>query len=158
MPARTTTIDPTTWVDAAPFAAHLGHLCSTTGLPWPVVAAYAGLPLRTAERLVPWTPARRLRRLPRSLAQQVFAVTPEELLRLRGVWVSAEACARRVAELVGRGVPMGRIADQLGCSTDLVARLADGAPATVSAELALRAKVACETADRASLQRVAAAA
>lgn len=144
-------VDPSCWVDAAPFAAHLAHLCSTTGLPWAVVATHAGLSLRTAERLLARDRPNRLRRLPRPLAQRLLSVEPRELLRLRVTWVVADACSRRVAELIGRGVPLPHLARQLGCTTDLVARLADGSPATVTAEVALRARVACETADRASL-------
>ncbi|HHU39486.1 MAG TPA: hypothetical protein GXZ45_09440 [Propionibacterium sp.] len=148
-----TSIDPTTWVDGAPFAAHLVHLCSTTGLPWSLVAAYAGVPLRTAERLLAPSRRSRLRRLPRSVAQRLIAVTPEELRRLRTSRVPAESCSRRVGHLLGRGVPLAHLARELGCSPDLIARLADGSPATVTAEVALRARVACETADRASLQQ-----
>lgn len=150
---RTTPVDPTAWVDAAPFAAHLAHLCDTTGLPWPVVAVYAGVSLRTAQRLMTGRRGPRLRRVPRSTARQILDVQPEDLARLRTDTVTAEGSSRRVAELLGRGVPLHHLALQLRCSPDLVARLADGSPTTVTAEVALRARVACETADRASLHR-----
>lgn len=151
MPAPTIPIDRDSWVDAAPFAAHLAHLCATTGLPWPVVATYAGVSLRAAARLVGGRRGHRLRRLPRPLAQQLLAVTPAQLTGLRRARVPAESSIRRVAHLVGRGVPLPHLARQLGCTTDLVARLADGTPATVTAEVALRARIASETADRRSL-------
>ncbi len=149
---RTTAIDPTAWVDAAPFAAHLTHLASSTGLPWPVVAAYAGVSQRTAARLV--LRRCRLRRIPRLTAQQIIAVRPSELAILRSRWVDAQPSCRRVADLVARGVPLALLARQLGCSPDLVARLADGSPASIPAEVALRARVASETVDRASYARV----
>ena len=150
---RTTPVDPTAWVDAAPFAAHLTHLCDTTDLPWAVVATYAGVPLRTAERLVAGRRGSRLRRIPRTTAQRLIAVQSEELRQLRQCTVVAEACCRRVADLLGRGVSLQHLAHQLGCTPETVARLVDGSPALVSAEIALRARVACETADRASLHR-----
>lgn len=155
---RITPVDPTAWVDAAPFAAHLAHLSNSTGLPWPVVAAHAGVPLRTAERLMAGRRRSRLRRIPRATAQQLFGVEPESLARLGLSAVAADASCRRVAALLGRGVPLLQLARQLGCSADLVARMADGSPATVSAEVALRVRVACETADRACLHRAADAA
>lgn len=154
MPSPLTRFDPDAWVDAAPFAAHLTHLCDVSGLPWQVAATHAGLPLRTAERLVSGRRGPRLRRLPRSLAQRLLAVEPADLLALGRLWVAAEPTCARVADLVARGVPLRRLAQQLACSVDLVARLADGSPATVSAEVAVRARVACETNDRESLRRV----
>lgn len=146
--------DPDAWVDAAPFAAHLAHLSDATGLPWQVAAAHAGLPQRTAERLLSGRRGLRLRRLPRRLAQRLLAIEPTDLLALGRLRVAAEPTIRRVAELVARGVPLHRLAEQLACTPDVVARLADGSPATVSAEVALRAKAAYETNDRESLRRV----
>lgn len=153
MTTPTTPIDATAWVDAAPFAAHLAYLSATTGVPWPVVAAYAGLSLRSAERLMSSAGAARLRRIPRTSAHQLMAVEPHHLASLRATWVNAEPTVRRVALLVGSGAPITQLAGQLGCRPDLVARLADGEAATVTADIALRARIACETADRERLQR-----
>lgn len=145
--------DPTAWVDDAPFAAHLAHLSATTGLPWTVVATYAGVPLRAAHRMMAGRRGPRLHRLPHAMARRLLEVSSDELLRLRSTWVAADACHRRVGELVGSGVAVEHLAHLLGCTPDLVARLADGSPTTVTAELALRARVACETADRALFRR-----
>ncbi len=141
-------IDPAAWVDAAPFAAHLERLCAGTGLPWQVVAAYAGVSQRAAARLVGVRPRPRLRRIPRTVAQQLWSVTPEELQRLRTTWVAASPTCARVADLVGLGVPLAELADRLACTQALVAALADGTPATVPAVTALRALVAVEAANR----------
>ena len=153
-----TPVDPSLWVDAAPFAAHLLHLSASSGVPWAMVAAHAHVPLRAAERLVGVPGTRRLRKLPRALAQRLLAIDPVELSRLRSVWVAAGPASNRVAELVARGVPVTRVARVLVCSPDLVARLADGTPASVPADIALRARVAAETADRALLRRATRAA
>ena len=91
VPVRT--IDPSAWVDAAPFAAHLERLCADADLPWPVVATCAGVSLRTAWRLV--GPGPRLRRIPRATAQQLWALGPEDLDRLRRTWVWAGPTCRR---------------------------------------------------------------
>ncbi len=45
-------VDPDRWVEAAPFRAHLTHLCAASGLTWPVVALHAGLTLRHADALL----------------------------------------------------------------------------------------------------------
>ena len=74
-----TPVDPSLWVDAAPFAAHLLHLSASSGVPWAMVAAHAHVPLRAAERLVGVPGTRRLRKLPRALAQRLLAIDPVEL-------------------------------------------------------------------------------
>ena len=157
------TIDASAWVDAAPFAAHLHQLCAVSGLPWQVIATFAGIPLRTAARLVPAVvvPGRtsaRLRRIPRQSAQRLWSVQADDLHRLRSTYVEAASTRVRLAHLVAAGVPPHRLAVQLDCPLALVASLVEGGPTWVTAEIAVRARVACETADRALARRALTAA
>lgn len=157
------TIDPTAWVGAAPFAAHLHQLCAASGLPWQVIATFAGVPLRTAARLVPaggtaeGNPPR-LRRIPRATARRLWSVQADDLHRLRSTWVEAGPTCARVVRLIATGVPPRQVAAHLDCTLGYLERLVDGLPATVTAEVAVRARVAAETADRAFTRRALAAA
>jgi hypothetical protein len=160
-PART--VDTTAWVDAAPFAAHLHRLGATSGLPWQVVATFAGVPLRTAARLVPDAGptdrrAPRLRRIPRSMARRLWSVEADDLRRLRSTWVDGGPTCARVVHLLATGVPPRQLAAHLACTLGYLECLVDSRPATVTAEVAVRARVAAETADRAFTRRALAAA
>ena len=137
VPVRT--IDPSAWVDAAPFAAHLERLCADADLPWPVVATCAGVSLRTAWRLV--GPGPRLRRIPRATAQQLWALGPEDLDRLRRTWVWAGPTCTRVAGLVAAGIPVGRVAALLGCTPAATAALLSTTRVNAAARAGLWAQV-----------------
>ncbi|MDO5533635.1 MAG: hypothetical protein Q4F65_03150 [Propionibacteriaceae bacterium] len=148
MPRPRPSIDRTIWVDAAPFGAHLTQLCALTGVGWQELALRAGVPLRLAARLTGHGGGSgRLRRIPRQVAEQLWALTLEEVDELKRTSVLAESTCSRVGFLLASGVALPRLAAQLGCSPAFVADLADHRPTHVSALIALRAAAAREMAD-----------
>lgn len=126
------------WVDAAPFRAHLSHLCAATGLPWQVLALHADMPLRMAEKLMAGRPGYRL---PRAQAIRVLSLTAEDVRRLRAGSVPAAPTASRLRLLLGQGVGPARIAGVLGCASEHVLALADGVLTRTTPETALRVQV-----------------
>lgn len=143
------------WVDAAPFRAHLLHVCAATGLPWQVLGLHAGLPLRLGERLVA---GRRGSRLPPAYAARILALTCAEARGLRSASVSAGPTATRLATLRASGVTARRLATVLGCTAEHVEALASGRVTRTTAEIALRVQVLEERSWRRAPHRAAAAA
>ncbi len=70
------------WVQAAPFRALLDRLLDVTGLPWPVLAQEAGIPLRLAEHLLFGRRGRRLGRIPADSARRILLLDEARLARL----------------------------------------------------------------------------
>lgn len=154
MPVRTLPL----WVDAAPFRAHLLSLAGTTGVPWPVIALYAGLPVRLAEALVQGRDGRRVRRIPRECAQRLLEVSAGQVARIEQTWVPAAPTATRMAALIARGVHPQALAEALGEAPELLEGLAEAgpdAPGSVSQALALRVLALREQVDRAALHATA---
>lgn len=73
-------IDPGTWVEAAPFRAHLRHLMDATGQPWQVVAEVARISLPDAHRLLHGRRGRPVRRISPQTASRLFWVDRRQLL------------------------------------------------------------------------------
>ncbi|MBK8463433.1 MAG: hypothetical protein IPL36_10455 [Nigerium sp.] len=138
------------WVDAAPFRAHLSHLCAATGLPWQVLALHADMPLRMAETLMAGRPGYRL---PRPQAIRLLSLTAEDVRRLRSASVPAAPTASRLRLLLGHGVGPTRIAGVLGCASEHVLALADGVLTRTTKETALRVQVLEEGVWRGRLRR-----
>lgn len=143
------------WVDAAPFRAHLLSLGDATGVPWAVVALYAGLPLRLAEALVQGRDGRRVRRIPRDCAQRLLDVSAAHVSRIEQTWVPAAPTATRLAALFARGAHPTALADALREAPGRLVALAEAGPEAsggVSQCLALRVLVLREQVDRAALR------
>lgn len=138
------------WVDAAPFRAHLSHLCAATGLPWQVLALHAEMPLRMAEKLMTGRPGYRL---PRTYARRVLGLDAGGVRRLRSASVPAAPTASRLRLLLGQGIGPVRIASALGCTSEHVLALADGVLTRTTKETALRVQVLEEGAWRGRLRR-----
>lgn len=73
-------VDPGTWVEAAPFRAHLRHLIDTTGQPLPVVAEMARISLPDARRLLHGRRGRPVRRISPQTASRLFWLDRRQLL------------------------------------------------------------------------------
>lgn len=121
------------WVLAPPFGAWLRHLTEATGLPWRVVALAAGVPTRTAERLL----RGECRKIRQCDAQALLATRPADLLALGAVVTPAAPTTERVRLLVDAGVPRWWLARHAGIDEALVARIVVGSAETVSALTAL---------------------
>ena len=141
-------VDPDRWVDAAPFRAHLTHLCAASGLTWPGVALHAGLTLRHADALLHGREGRPARRLPRPAAQRLWQVEVGDLLVLRRTLLPADATAHRAAVLLERGTSAARICADLGWPPARLRSLLGRAPGRVTAVEALGVRALAESLDR----------
>lgn len=94
---------------AAPFRAHLRLLVDLTGLPWPVFALKAGVPVRLVYRLL-FPDGRRLPRLPRDSALRLLELTDETVAELRHTRVPADDTRQHLAALLGAGCRLEALA------------------------------------------------
>ncbi len=132
------------WIDAAPFRAHLTHVCAGTGLPWPVVALHARLPLGLARQLLDTRPGRQVHRIAPEFGRQVIAIDEASLRELRTASRPPGASRRAARRLVGRGLPPVALARYLHVSLGELGALLSGTTREVPAvlELQLRSLVA----------------
>lgn len=134
----------TCWVEAAPFRAHVRHLCATTGLPWPVLAMRAGVSLALVDHLLHGREGRTPRRITRTCAARLLAVTQAGVSALAVEGVHADAATRLAGVLQRRGWSAAEVADAADVPPGVVQGLLDGVlpRVTVLDELRLRALVA----------------
>ncbi len=70
------------WVQAAPFRALVCRLIDLTGLPWPVLARYAGVSPTVVRRLLYGREGHAYSRIPSDSARRLLALDEMELQRL----------------------------------------------------------------------------
>lgn len=126
------------WVAAAPFRAHLNHVCGTTGLSWPVVALEAGMPLGLVRDLLDVRPGRRVQRIAPDLAFEILSITPQSLLAVRSRAVPARSTRQTLRRLVADGWTCATLASRLHASVGDLDALAAGVLPEVPALLDLR--------------------
>lgn len=95
---------------SAPFRAHLRLLLDGTGLPWPVMALAAGVPLRLVARLLNTPGSRRLPKLPAESAHRLLHLDLRTLAELERREIPAQETARILASLLADGCPPARLA------------------------------------------------
>lgn len=117
----------TTWVAAAPFRYHVEHLVATTGVPWQIVAMAAHVPLQLVRTLIFGRDGRRRPLVSPNAARRLYAVTPDQLLRLRQQQVPASQVQTLVTALLADGADAEMIASWLGTPATAVERWAEGA-------------------------------
>ena len=129
-------LDPTDWVPARPFRAHVQHLVGATGLEARVIAQASGVPLLTVQRLASSSgrPGERIRRRD---AQALLRLQPETLRQTARSRVDARASVRRVRRLVRRRWSVTEIAVVAGLDRATVLELLTG-PDTCTALTDLR--------------------
>lgn len=98
------------WVPSAPFRAHLHLLLDGTGLPWPVMAWAAGVPLRLVGRLLNTPGSRRLPKLPAESAQRLLRLSQSHLTELNRLQVPAQQTAQLLASMLADGCPPAQLA------------------------------------------------
>jgi hypothetical protein len=74
------------WVQAAPFRALLCRLIDLTGLPWPVVARYAGVSPAVVRRLLYGRAGHAYGRIPSDCARRLLALDENQLQQLARLW------------------------------------------------------------------------
>jgi hypothetical protein len=126
------------WVAAAPFRAHLNHICGSTGLSWPIVALEAGMPLGLVRDLLDVRPGRRVQRIAPDLAFQILSITPQSILEVRSRAVPARSTRQALRRLVADGWTCATLASRLHTSWSELDALAAGLLAEVPALLDLQ--------------------
>lgn len=131
--------DVGTWVEAAPFRAHLRHLMSVSGLGSSSVALLAGISPRCAHRLLHGRDGRPLRRISPEVARKLLLLTPADARAVQRCTVPAGATVRHLRRLEQTGWSQAELAVAVGLSHAAVARLLSGASSSCSQLVALRA-------------------
>lgn len=152
-------MDDSRWVIAAPFRAHLRHICDSTGTPWAVVALHAGLPVRLVRDLLDTRPGRRVHRIAPVLAGQLFEVTEEAIHLLNDQLVPAHTARGVLLRLEQHGWTRRDLACRLHLSKTMLDGLAEGLVADLSARDELRLSALLATGEPSpGLRRTSAAA
>lgn len=136
------------WVAAAPFRAHLNHVCASTSTPWTVVALHAGLPIGLVHDLLDTRPGRRVHRIAPELARRVLTVTVESVRRLDAVSVPARTARQAIHRLMAGGWTCVALGRRLRMSVHELDALANGTLPEVPALLELRLAALLATSER----------
>ncbi len=114
------------WVEAAPFRAHLRHLMSVGRLDAVEVAVVLGLSTRAVRHLLEGRAGRVARRISPRTARQLLLVHPEDVRGLR--WCVTPAAAARTASrrLLARGWSPDALATAAGVGLDELRALETG--------------------------------
>jgi plasmid maintenance system antidote protein VapI len=136
-----------TWVDAAPFRAHVAHLMAAAGLSVDAMALLAGVPTKTVARLMADRATGRPvpRRINPELARSLLEVRCSDVRALRCRIVGAQTVIGRARLLRSLGWSESRLAAALGVDRRSLAGLLDGRATTCTALVALRAAAVVRT-------------
>ena len=145
---------PQTWVDAAPFRAHVAHLMAAAGLSVEAVALLAGVHTKAVARLIAGHDTRRpaVRRIKPELARCLLQVHSSDVRALRCRIVGAQAVTGRARLLRSSGWSEARLAATLGVDRPSLAGLLEGRATTCTALVAVRAAAAVLTVGAAGSQ------
>ena len=150
---------PQTWVDAAPFRAHVAHLMAAAGLSIEAVALLAGVHTKAVARLIAGQDTGRsaARRIKPELARCLLQVHSSDVRALRCRIVGAQTVTGRARLLRSSGWSEERLAATLGVDRPSLAGLLEGSATTCTALVALRAAAAVLTVGAAGSQDLGAA-
>lgn len=132
-------LDVDTWVEAAPFRAHLRHLMAVGGLSCGGVALLTGISPRLAAHLVYGRGGRSLRRISPDTARKLLRVSGAEAAAVRRRSVPASTTTTHLRWLHGCGWSERALAERLGLALDEVAALLDGSAGVCTQRTALHA-------------------
>ncbi|MBP8918224.1 MAG: hypothetical protein KBG85_00805 [Micropruina sp.] len=125
---RTQSVQPEgrSWIDAAPFRAHVLHVAESAGVPWPAVAVVSGVPLASVRTLLFGRRGRRQTRIGPQAAARLLNVGVTDLAGLRNGRVPAASTATRLRRLLAAGADPLLLARWCDLRNADLARLADG--------------------------------
>lgn len=115
---------PDSWVIAAPFRYHVRQLVATTGVPWPVVAFVADVPLAQVQTLLFGRGGQLRPRMSPYAARRLLRVNEPVLLALRATPAPASYVAEGIRQLLADGMAAGHLAAWLGIDAEALERLA----------------------------------
>lgn len=150
---------PPTWVDAAPFRAHVAHLMAGAALSVEAVALLAGVNSKAVARLMAGRETGRpaVGRINRDLARSLLEVRSSDVRALRCRLVGAQAVTERARLLRSSGWSESRLAAAFGLDHRSLAGLIEGSATTCTALVAVRAAAAVLAAGAAGSQELGAA-
>lgn len=125
-------------VDAAPFRAHLRHVCATSGIEWPVAALQAGLPVGLVRNLLDVRPGRRVMRIAPELALEVLDIQAPALVGLRRTTLPARGARLMIRRLTERHWSLPLLARRLHVTAAALDAVAAGLAVEVPALLHYR--------------------
>ena len=130
-----------TWVEAAPFRAHVAHLMAAGALSVEAVALLAGVRTRAVARLMAGRDIGRPvpRRINADLARSLLEVRCSDVRALRCRMVGAQPVMERARLLRSLGWSESRLAAALGVDRRSLAGLLEGSATTCTALVAVRA-------------------
>jgi hypothetical protein len=136
-----------TWVDAAPFRAHVIHLMAAAELTVGALALLTGVPARVIARLMAEPEAGRpvVRKISGEMARQLLQVRNSDVRALRCRFVAADAVTARLRMLRRAGWSESRLATTLRVDRTSLTALLDGSASRCTALVALRAAAAART-------------
>jgi hypothetical protein len=114
------------WLDSAPFRAHVRHLMATSGLTIGELAALTDVSARLLRRLLHGRAGRPARRIDPISAGRLFSVTPLHASLARSHRVPGKRARANALLLLHRGRTAAALAQLTGLSTTDVVRLAAG--------------------------------
>lgn len=120
------------WVDAAPFRAHVRHAIAVAGVPWPAFAVESGVPVTAVRTLLFGRSGRHQPRIEPRIAARLLCLGAHELTSLRRTQVVADDTAKRLEQLLIDGTPPLALAQWCAISPNELARLVDGEAFTCS--------------------------
>ena len=132
---RTNSVQPDgrSWIDAAPFRAHVLHVVESAGVPWPAFAVIGGVPLATLRTLLFGRRGRRQTRIGPQLAARLLSVDVADLAGLRtGQVAAAASTVIRLRRLLAAGADPLLLARWCELRPVDLARLVDGEAAACS--------------------------
>ena len=135
-----------TWVEAAPFRAHVAHLMAAGALSVEAVALLAGVRTRAVARLMAGRDIGRPepRRINADLARSLLEVRCSDGRALRCRMVGAQPVMERARLLRSLGWSESRLAAALGVDRRSLAGLLEGSATTCTALVAVRAAAAVQ--------------
>lgn len=113
------------WVDAAPFRAHLRHVMAVGDMSVEVVAQLAGIGPRAARHLLHGRAGRPIRRINANTARRLLQVTSADARTAGRRLVSARATAERLRGLVAAGHTLAELAGQVEADPQMLRDLAE---------------------------------
>lgn len=118
--------NPGSWVDAAPFRAHLRHVMAVGDMSVEVVAELTGVPLRAAQHLLLGRAGRAVRRISADTGRRLLRLTSADARTARWRLVPARGTLLRLEELLAGGLTVVEIAQRTGIDHDTLRDLANG--------------------------------
>jgi hypothetical protein len=135
-------MDTIAWVEAAPFRAHVRHLCASAELPWEAVACQARVPAALVRHLLHGHQGRTLTKIAPRSAARLLAVTAHDLHELAFRTTQCQATSATLLALLRAGAAPTSLAGFCRLTTRQLLDLASARTGSCTERTALLARAA----------------